>query len=42
MPSQHDHVAHLVDDFVHDLLAPDEAARLEQHCRSCRALRRRP
>ncbi|MFO0843938.1 MAG: alpha-2-macroglobulin family protein [Gemmataceae bacterium] len=37
MASQHDHVAPLVDDFVHDLLPPDDAARVERHCRSCRA-----
>lgn len=37
MASKNDHVAGLVDDFVHDLLSPDEAARVEQHCQSCRA-----
>ncbi len=29
------HVAHLVDDLLHDLLASDDAARVEQHCTVC-------
>src|SRR5262249_19275747 len=33
--ANNDHVTHLVDNYVHDLLAADEADRVEEHCRSC-------
>lgn len=29
------HVVDLLDDFIHDLLGPDEAARVESHCAAC-------
>jgi uncharacterized protein YfaS (alpha-2-macroglobulin family) len=35
--SSHEHVADLVDDFVHELLGPRESARVEDHCARCPA-----
>lgn len=29
------HVDHLVDDYLHELLSPDEAGRVETHCSGC-------
>lgn len=33
------HVDSLVDDYLHDLLSPDEASRVERHCAECSACR---
>jgi hypothetical protein len=30
-----DHVEHLADDFVHELLSPDDARRVRRHCKLC-------
>jgi hypothetical protein len=39
MPELNDHVRHLVDDYLHDLLEPADAARVERHCAACPACR---
>jgi hypothetical protein len=39
MTDRNDHVRDLVDDFLHDLLEPTDAARVERHCGHCRACR---
>jgi uncharacterized protein YfaS (alpha-2-macroglobulin family) len=36
MISRNDHVTDLVDDYLHDLLAPSDATRVERHCGECR------
>jgi uncharacterized protein YfaS (alpha-2-macroglobulin family) len=37
MSTSNDHVHALVDDYLHDLLAPADAARVEAHCAACPA-----
>ena len=34
-----EHVDSMVDDYLHDLLTPDEASRVERHCAECAACR---
>jgi len=35
MSSNNDHILDLVDDYLHNLLAEDDANRLERHCEAC-------
>ena len=35
MSSKHEHVIELVDDYLHGLLSPEEAAHVERHCEQC-------
>jgi uncharacterized protein YfaS (alpha-2-macroglobulin family) len=35
MSPANDHIVHQVDDFLHELLTPDQAAHFEQHCTGC-------
>lgn len=35
MNAKHDHVLDFVDDYLHDVLSPDDAAAVEQHCQRC-------
>jgi hypothetical protein len=37
--NSHHHVDQLVDDYLHELLSPDEVERVEQHCAECAACR---
>lgn len=39
MPDVNDHVRNLVDDYLHDLLEPADAARVERHCADCPSCR---
>lgn len=39
MPDADDHVLHLLDAYLHDALAPRQAAEVERHCQDCRVCR---